>query len=633
MIFAIENGQFYYEDNLILQDICVSVEKGERIGIIGENGAGKTTLLNLIIGKLSLDEGEIFVRKNLAIGYLEQNGGLESENTVLEEMRLVFGDLLSLENKMRALEQMLPTFKEDSVEYRKCATEYSEAKKRFEGLDGYNVDVKIKTVLNGMGFLGLYERKCSTFSGGEKTRLAICKLLLQEPDLLILDEPTNHLDFKTLFWLENHLKNYKGAILMVSHDRYFLDELSNKTWEIKNCKLKEYKGNYTRYKELKAEWAKTAQKEFDKQQVEIAKMEDYVARNLVRATTSKSAKSRVKKLEKMERLEKPDLSENIPVFSFEKGLDPTKDVLKVVDLELFAGEKKLINCGNFTVKRGEKVAIIGENGTGKSTLLKSVINSFGKYEKNIVFGKNVFLSYYDQENSNLNFENQVRLEMWDKFPKATEFGIRRALGRMLFSDEDMEKKISVLSGGERARLGFALMTMKSANFLIFDEPTNHVDLPTRESLEKALKEFDGTVLFVSHDRYFLSSLATKVVEIVDCNLQENEMGFSEYLKAKEAEKAKLEQERIDLEKEKAKTEQKSTYRGAKERAEEVKRRQQLKAAEEEIEKLELRNLEISSCMQTEEVASDYSKLKPLLDEMEQNKIKLDNLYLIWENLT
>lgn len=626
MLFNIENGKFYFEDMLILSDVNLSLSDDDRVGLIGENGSGKTTLLNIIMGKYELDDGSISKKRGINIGYLEQNSSFESDKTVLEEMRLCFSDILKLEERMREIENILPTVEVDGTEYRRLSNEYSEAKKRFEGLDGYNVDVKIKTVLNGMGFLGQYNRICSTFSGGEKTRLALSRLLLKNPELLILDEPTNHLDFSTLYWLEDYLSTYKGAILTVSHDRSFLDKVTQKTWELKNTKVTTWKGNYTKYKLLKDEWIASTKKEYEKQQVQIADMKDYVARNLVRATTAKSALSRVKKLEAMEIIEKPDERVSTPTFVFQKAIDPTKDVVKITGLDLFAGEKELIRSGEMLVGRGEKVGIVGENGAGKSTLLKRILSSFGTFEDNIVFGKNVSISYYDQENVNLNFSATVRGEMWDKFPRTSKYNIRRALGRMLFTDEDMDKRISSLSGGERAKLGFAEMMMKSSNLLILDEPTNHIDLAARESLEKALKEFDGTVLFVSHDRYFLESVADKIYAIENKSLTEYKMKFSSYMAQKKA-ATNVETEEVVKEKR-----PNVSYRDSKARSEEVKRKNALKATEEEIALLEERQSFLQQEMLNPEVSSNYTKLKPVLEETEENKKRLDELYELWESL-
>lgn len=623
MLFRVLNGQFYYDDMLILKDVNLTFDDGDRVGLIGENGSGKTTLLSVITQSKTLYSGELSIKRDLKIGYLKQNSGLSSNNTVIEEMRLCFSSLLALEKKMREIEMLLPEIEVDSIKYRQLINTYSEAKKRFEGLDGYNIDVKIKRVLNGLGFSNLDNRLCSTFSGGEKTRLALAKLLLSEPDLLILDEPTNHLDFSTLFWLEEYLATFKGAILVVSHDRYFLDKTVNKIWEIEDKGIKVWRGNYTKSRETKEEWIKATKKQYDNQQVEIAKMEDYVAKNLVRATTAKSAQSRVKKLESLERIENPIKTIKHPVFLFESGITPTKYVLTVNNLDLKAGEKELFKGGNFTIERGDKIGIIGENGVGKSTLLKKILSMEKEFDRQIVFGKNVAISYYDQENLNLNLESTVINEMWDKYPKSTLYEIRKSLGRMLFTEEDMDKKVSSLSGGERAKLGFAEMMMKKSNFLILDEPTNHIDLMAREELEKALTSFDGTILFVSHDRYFLEKVATKLIEIKGSVIEHN-YGFREYLLQK-----RIANEEREIVQEKP---IKTNYRNAKMRSEEVKKKNQLKEIEEKIANIEERQKVLNEEISDSNIYSDYEKLKIKLEEIEENKLLLDNLYEEWESI-
>lgn len=625
MIATLDNLTFSYKDEIILKDVSATIGDDDRIGLIGENGSGKTTLINIIIGRLSDHDGGVYIRRNLSIGYLEQNQGLESESTVLDEMRLCYSSLLKMETRMREIEVLIPEMEHNSTEYRAIANEYNELKKAFEGLDGYNIDVKIKTVLNGLGFLGLYDRVINSFSGGEKTRLAIAKLLLQNHDLLILDEPTNHLDFETLTWLEEYLKTYKGALLIVSHDRFFLDNTVDRIWELENKTIASFRGNYSKYKQLKQEQIDLQLKEYEKQQEEIAKMEDYVARNLVRATTSKSAQSRVKKLDALERIEKPILYKKKPVFCFEKAYDPTKEVLKVKDLTLFAGEKQLFENGTFTVRRGEKVAIVGGNGTGKSTLLRKIISTYENETEIINFGKNVTISYYDQENLNLNFDNTVIDELWEKYPRSEVFELRKALGRMLFENEDMEKKISVLSGGERARLGFSIMMMRQSNFLILDEPTNHIDLQTREMLEKSLAEFDGTVLFVSHDRYFLNAIANKIVKI-DKGISTYEMSFEEYLIKQKEEKALIEKPIVEV------SQKKTTYKNTKDKKVEARIKIEIKNAETRISELEETIERLNSEIIQKEIASDYSILEGKLKTLEGLKIELDELLLVWEDL-
>lgn len=628
MLFSINDGQFYYEDMLILQKVNVTFQEGDRVGLIGENGSGKTTLLSVITKSQTLYGGELSIKRDLRIGYLKQNSGLISNNTVIEEMRLCFKELIQLEKRMREMELKMGEVEVNSCKYRQIASEYSEAKKKFEGLDGYNIDVKIKTVLNGLGFINLYDRVCSTFSGGEKTRLALAKLLLSEPELLILDEPTNHLDFSTLFWLEEYLTIFKGAILTVSHDRYFLDKVTDKIWEIEDKTIKVWRGNYTKSMELKEQWIQATKKEYDNQQVEIAKMQDYVNRNLVRATTAKSAQSRVKKLESLEIIENPIKKVKSPTFCFESEIEPTKKVIVVDNLTLYAGDKKLFENGSFTVLRNEKVAIVGENGAGKSTLLKFILASEKEYRKDVVFGKNLFISYYDQENLNLNMQNTVINEMWDKYPRSNLYEIRKSLGRMLFDEEDMNKKISSLSGGERAKLGFAVMMMKKSNFLIMDEPTNHIDLIAREQLEKALNEFEGTILFVSHDRYFLERVATKIVEIKN-GINEYQCGFNQYLVEKEKEKTNS----CDVVKKVVEKEQSVNFRSSKMRSEEVKRKNKLAQIEKDISDKEEEISSINNELNDPAAYVDYEKVKPKLEKIEILKKDLENLYNEWESLS
>ena len=635
MITTLDNITFSYKDEIVLDKLSLTIGDNDRIGLIGENGSGKTTLINLIVGRLIADSGDIFSRRNLTIGYLEQNSGLESEITVMDEMRTCFSSLLKMESRMREIEQLMAELNEDTTsEYRALANEYNHLKKGFEGLDGYNVDVKIRTILNGMGFLNLYDRIISTFSGGEKTRLAIAKLLLQSPDLLILDEPTNHLDFETLTWLEEYLRTYKGGLLIVSHDRFFLDKTVNLIWEIEDQKIAAFKGNYTKYKELKRHHVEHMLKEFDKQQEEIAKMEDYVARNLTRASTAKSAQSRIKKLDALDRIDKPITIKKNPKFLFTKGYDPTKEIVRITNLTLTAGEKVLFENGNVLVPRGEKVAIVGENGTGKSTLLRSIIRAFEekKDDCEYVFGKNIAMSYYDQENLNLNFDNTVMDELWDKYPRSNVYELRKTLGRMLFEEEDMTKKVSVLSGGERARLGFAIMMLTQSNFLVLDEPTNHIDLETRESLEKSLVEYDGTVLFVSHDRYFLNAIATKVIRISKDGITTYNMGFNDYLNKISEENA----EQVLLEKaeklKNVKIDNKTQFKNTKERKEEARLKIELKNLENEISALEKEEVSLNNDMTKPEIASDYELFLPIMERLEALQQEINNKFAEWEIL-
>ncbi len=526
MILAMENLSKSYASKIVLDDITLKIEDNDRIGLIGVNGAGKSTLLKIITGMEQSDSGVLSVSNHAKIGFLQQNSGLSSESTIMDEMLSVFKDTLNTEKAMRKVEQKMSKAQPDSDEYAGLAEEYTRLHAKFEAEDGYHIEVKIKTILNGMGFADkAADTVTDTLSGGEKTRLALAKLLLESPDLLILDEPTNHLDFdeptnhldfKTLTWLESYLLEYKGALLIVSHDRYFLDRIVTSICEIERHRLVRYKGNYSKYLGLKKERIERQQKEYDIQSQEIAAMEDYVRRNMARASTAKSAKSRVAALERMERVEKPQGDLKSAKISFQYDRPPVKDVLTVSDIDLRVGEgdrqRLLFEHLDFKVMRGEKVAVIGANGVGKSTFLKVILGKLGHTHGTIEWGKHVQVTYFDQEGKQLNPENTVLDELWNRFPTSYEQQIRNMLGGVLLTGENVYKKVGVISGGERAKLGFAVLMAERGNVLVLDEPTNHLDLDTKEVLDKALCSFDGTIITVSHDRYLLNKLPTKIVE-------------------------------------------------------------------------------------------------------------------------
>lgn len=512
MLFSLENLQFGYKGEVLLDNVSMSLSEGERVGLIGGNGEGKTTLIKLILGNLSPDRGSVFRKSGARIGWLEQTGGFDSDRTVFEEMRSVFAreeealrGLRDVENAIAALRGGRESAADGHAdEYAALAAKYERLNRFIAATDAYHYEVRIRTVLNGMGFEKDYDRVIHTMSGGEKTRLKFCKLLLEQPELLILDEPTNHLDIQTLFWLEDYLAGYKGALLVVSHDRYFLDKVVQKIVELENRHLQEYKGNYSRYKVLKAERLAAWQKEYEKQQAQIAHMQEYVDKNLVRASTTKMAQSRRTALEKMDLIEKPYTPPAPPRFHFTYAEKPYENVLTVEDLTLCAGEKTLFSHGNAALRRGDKCALVGANGTGKSTFVKEIVRG-GRRE--IALGRLVKIAYYDQENSNLRPSATVLEELWGRHARQSQTDIRAALARAGLGAEDADKPVCALSGGERAKLALAVFEAEHGNFLVLDEPTNHLDLPARESLENALKAFDGTVLFVSHDRYFIRAVA------------------------------------------------------------------------------------------------------------------------------
>lgn len=619
MLLSFENVSFGYGDNLIFSDVDFSVNEGERCGLIGANGEGKTTLLKLITGELTPDAGKIFLKNGICIGYLAQNGGYSSGNTVLEEMRAVFKADFDAISKLEALSSRLALADPSDREYAALSAKIESLNKFLFSRDSYNVDVRIRTVLNGMGFENYHNRVVDTMSGGEKTRLKLARLLLESPDLLILDEPTNHLDIPTLFWLEDYLQSFKGAVMVVSHDRYFLDRITLRTLELENKKLNIYAGNYSKYKLLKSERTARLMKEYEAAQAEIAKLQDYVARNIVRATTAKSAQSRVKKLEKTEEPQKPYLPPKPPQYKFTYTERPYEDVLTISGLNLEIGGKSLICGGQLHITRGKKTALVGDNGAGKTTLLKAV--AYGG--KGITLGRYVRLALFDQEGLNLNPENTVLAELWERHVGASQTEIRSALARAGLFEEDMQKKVKSLSGGERAKLALCILQSENANFLLLDEPTNHLDLPARESLERALKQFDGTLLFVSHDRYFISALADEVAEIEGQKLNTYAGNYDFYRQCKQRERELLRA----AEEEKKNSERKAeSHRSKKDRAEEAKRKERAKFLETRIAELEEEEGKINSDLADPRVTADYLKVTGLSARLAEIKNLLDLLY-------
>lgn len=626
MLLTLENVAFGYDDKRILENISFTINEGERIGFIGPNGEGKTTLMKLMLGELGADEGGIYRKSGLKCGYLAQTGGYESANTIYEEMRGVFSAVFGAIDKLRETEKELSRTEYGSAAFRELSAKYEQLGKRIAAADGYNADVKIKTVLNGMGFESKYGQIVSTMSGGEKTRLKLCRLLLEEPEILFLDEPTNHLDIPTLFWLESYLASYKGAIFTVSHDRYFLDRVAQKIFELENRRVNVFRGNYSKYKILKAEKVLTAEREYEKQQEEIAALKDYVARNIVRATTAKSAQSRVKKLENMEIVEKPLPPPKPPVFRFEFDEKSEEAALRAEDLTLAAGGKTLFENAGFTMRRGEKAALVGENGTGKSTLMRALVKGGA-----VRWGRFVKIGYYDQENADLDSEETVLGALWHKHTGLTQTEARAALARARLTAEDMEKRVKNLSGGERAKLSLVLLEAERANFLLLDEPTNHLDLPAREALEDALKKYEGTLLFVSHDRYFIQSLAEKVIEIADRKLTVYPCGYEEFNEIKKAAAAKAQDVSAEDANRRAAAKT-ASYRSKAERAEDAKRKQLAKQAEKDISDTETEIAALQEEIARPEVAADYKLLGEKCARLDALNARLEKLYEEYEKL-
>ncbi len=626
MLLNAENVTFGYDDKIILDKVSFTVNEGERIGFIGANGEGKTTLLRILTGQLIPDAGAVYKKSGLKWGYLEQNGGFESDGTVYGEMRAVFSDVFGAMDKLRETEKALSLAPFGSDEYRRLAAAYEGLEKRIAAADGYNADVKIRTVLGGMGFEKAYDQKISTMSGGEKTRLKLCRLLLEEPEILFLDEPTNHLDVKTLFWLEDYLSSYKGAIFAVSHDRYFLDRTANKIFELENRRIFSYRGNYSKYKILKAERIAYEEKEYEKQQEEIASLKEYIAKNIVRATTAKSAQSRVKKLENMEMLEKPLPPPAPPRFSFAFTENCSEVALTATSLSLAVGDKKLFGGAAFEIRRGEKVAVIGENGTGKSTLIRTVVEG---NDPSIRRGRYVKIGYYDQENARIDPNETVLGALWHKHTYMSQTQARSLLAQAKLSEEDVDKRVSALSGGERAKLSLVLLEAEKANFLILDEPTNHLDLAARESLESALKNFEGTLLFVSHDRYFIQNLADKIIEIEGGKVTEFKGTYDEFTDRKRADDARRAQ---ILQAEQPEKNAQSSYRSKADRAQEAKRKQRVRELEEKISVCEAEIDSINAEIAKPEIASDYKLLGEKCARLDALHREADALYAEYEKL-
>ncbi len=621
MLITLENVEFGYNHVTTLENINLQINEGDRVGLIGKNGGGKTTLLRVILGELENTAGAIYKKSGLSVGYLQQNTGLEKNAVVYEEMMTVFASVTAKIAKHEELSARMAEVDHSTNEYKKLTTEYDRITAEIYAEDGYNAEVKVKTVLNGMGFMDRYYQNISTMSGGEKTRLALAKLLLENPDVLILDEPTNHLDFATLQWLEDYLSTYKGAIIIVSHDRYFLDKITGYIWELQDKEVERFTGNYSKYKVTKEELVKYRLKEYEKQQQQISSMQDYAQRNIARATTSKSAKSRLHQLENMEILKAPKTYEKAPKFSFGFDRESGKEVLSIADMPLKVAENELCANVSFAVRRQERVAILGANGTGKSTLIKALVKN---KDFRIKYGAGVKIGYYDQENLNIDFNNTVLEELWSRHHQASQTTMRSILGGLLLSAADIDKKISVLSGGERAKLGFAIVMAERSNLLILDEPTNHLDLNAREALERALSKYEGTLIFVSHDRYFLNALATKTLELAPDKVTTFEGNFDAYMaRKKQNEQLKAKQEQ---EERMSQPIQKKAYRTAKDRSAEVAQKQHIAKLEKKIATLEGNISQREQEMYLPEVASDYIKFNEIKAIYDDLKAQLDSLY-------
>ena len=630
MLASLTNINKFYNGNQVLKNVSLTIDESDKIGLVGNNGCGKSTLLKILTGSVDPDrftekDGIVSFAAKTTVGYLEQMGGLDSESTVIAEMRSVFEPIHKAIERLREIELEIE-MGDDSA-----ADEYQRLTSWVEASDGYNTDVKIRTVLNGMGFSGdELERIVSGFSGGEKTRLCIAKLLLEEPNLLILDEPTNHLDFKTIMWLEDYLRSYRGAVLIVSHDRYFLDRLCSSICEIERGVLTRYKGNYSAFVRQREENNARREKEYEQQQKQIAQLEDYVAKNLVRASTTKMAQSRRKQLEKMERIERPAHEAKSAKIRFTYAVEPPIDVLKVKGVHISVGEgnarKTLVDEVSFDVRRGEKIGIIGDNGIGKSTLLR-IIQEKLPHKGIVRWNSNVKISYFEQESTNLNRELTVMEELHSRYPSLSELEVRSLLAQVRLVGENVFKETGVISGGERAKLCFAIMMQEHGNVLILDEPTNHLDLSTKEAIEEALEEYTGTIIFVSHDRYLLSKIADRLIELTDGGYRCHNFGFEKYLdvlrEEQSEQKRAADEEKRQRAAEAAKEKSEKNYRSKQQRSADAARKNEMRRLEKEIDELQAKIDALTEEIGCEEVYSDYELMNAKCAEIDELKQRID----------
>ncbi|WP_138494713.1 ABC-F family ATP-binding cassette domain-containing protein [Paenibacillus pinistramenti] len=651
MLLQASNITKLYGVTPILEGISLQIQERERIGLVGVNGAGKSTLLKILAGEMSYDGGQIFKAKETTLGYLAQNSGLASDKTIWEEMLLVFAPLLEMEAELRRMEHQIadPSANHEEKSYQDLLGRYAHNSDRFKDLGGYEIETRIRSVLHGMGFSDFApDTPIATLSGGQKTRLALARILLQAPDVLMLDEPTNHLDIETLTWLEDYLRAYSGSLLVVSHDRYFLDRLVTAIVEIERRQSKRYTGNYSRYAELKAAEYESAMKQYEKQQDEIARMEDFIQKNIVRASTTKRAQSRRKMLEKMEVMDKPLGDLKRASFSFEAEITSGQEVLKLDQLSYsFDQEHPLFKNVSFELWRGETVALIGPNGIGKSTLLKILTGDLKPAGGKVNWGTKVRIGYYDQEQTHLTGTNTVLEELWSAFPHVEEARIRTILGNFLFSGEDVLKRVSSLSGGEKARVALAKLMLQKANVLILDEPTNHLDLYSKEVLESALLDYDGTLLFISHDRYFLNKMAERVIELHPDGARHFLGNYDDYVE-KKLELAEIAAERAASETPKnaaasaakaASSEQNESKTGAasfeadkQAKREERNRQRRMEQLETAIADLEEQIGTLEAELTLPEVYQDYMAVQERQTAIDKYKADLADAYAEWEQL-
>ena len=626
LLLQTNNVERRFGSDVLFHNMNMQIQEHGRTALVGRNGAGKTTFLKIIAGLTEPDEGTVTHARDLTIGYLAQNQGLDSQNSIWAELDSVFAPLHELEKQLHELENQLGTLTPKAADYQDVLASYDRLSEQFKKQGGYEYASRMRGVLHGFGFdEGMYDTSVNALSGGQKTKLALAKILLQSPNLLILDEPTNHLDMGVLSWLEDYLKSYQGALLIVSHDRYFLDRVVTDVYDLDNKTLIHYTGNYTQFVAHKRERLQAEWKHYEQQQKEIAKLEDFVNRNIVRASTTKRAQARRKQLEKMDRLERPTTDDSSIHFQFHSDHASGNEVLDVDELNIGYQDQKLAGPLSFKVRKGQRVGIIGPNGIGKSTLLKTLLKKIPKLSGTIKFGANLEIGYYDQEQQQLHPEKTVLEEVWDDHPEVSEKDIRSLLGSFLFVGDDVYKPVSALSGGEKARLELTKLSFMPINFLILDEPTNHLDIDSREVLETAINEFDGTVLFISHDRYFLNQVATDILYMTAHGMTHYEGNYDDYL----TQQVKLEHQTQPEAKAKQSTGQLSYQQSKETQRARRKLQRQVDQLENQMGELETKQAAIEAEMAKPEIAVDIAQLTDLQKKLDALKAQSEDVELQW----
>lgn len=622
--------------DVLFHDINLQIQEHGRTALVGSNGAGKTTLLKMIAGITNPDEGTISKSKDLTIGYLAQDQGLDSQNSIWAELDLVFAPLHKMEKQIHQLENQLASLDPATKEFQLTTEKYSQLQSAFKKQGGFEYESRMRGILKGFGFEEAdYQTAINSLSGGQKTKLALAKILLQSPDLLILDEPTNHLDMNVLAWLEDYLKSYQGALLVVSHDRYFLDRVVSDIYDLDNHTLRHYTGNYTQFMQHKQEWLTAEWKHYEQQQKKIAKLEDFVNRNIVRASTTKRAQARRKQLEKMDRMDRPETDDRSIHFHFHSDKDSGNEVLDVDRAVVGYNDQKLAGPLSFSVRKPQRVGIIGPNGIGKSTLLKSILDRIPLISGSIKLGANLQIGYYDQEQQQLHPEKSVLNEVWDDHSNVPEKDIRSLLGSFLFVGDDVYKLVHDLSGGEKARLELTKLSFKPINFLILDEPTNHLDIDSREVLENAINEFSGTVLFISHDRYFINQVATDVLDMSATGIKHYEGDYDDYLEAVNKELASTagqDEQQVNSTAKPKKSSAQQSYQQSKETQRARRKLQrQVDKLEDQMASLEEQSQAIQEQMSQPEVATDIGQLADLQKQLNKLNEQSEEVELEWTN--